>query len=147
MDKDPIWAEAVTRWAEGEPLYLSKELEELAVEAQEGHREMSPREGIILDFLEQKVPEDWGTWDLNRRRVFWQGNHTEEVSLVDRDRVCALEVWCEALDQDARSIKNSDAAEINRTIAMLAGWKRMDKAGRFGLYKVQRGFQKRSENA
>jgi predicted P-loop ATPase len=48
---DQIWAEAYTYWALGEELYLSKEVEALAFEQQESHRETSGKEGVILDFL------------------------------------------------------------------------------------------------
>lgn len=43
----------------GEPLYLSKEIEEMAEEMQESHREMSGKEGMIRDFLEREIPADW----------------------------------------------------------------------------------------
>ena len=39
-----------------------------------------------------------------------------EVKLVDRNRVCALEVWCEALDGKQKDIRYSDTAEINSII-------------------------------
>lgn len=58
IEIDQLWAEAVTRWKLGEPLYLSGELERAAKEEQESHREHSTREGMILDFLDQRVPAD-----------------------------------------------------------------------------------------
>jgi predicted P-loop ATPase len=139
---DQLWAEAVIRWRLGEPLYLSGEVEAFAKAEQEEHRERSPHEGIILDFLEQRVPADWTRWDLPRRQAFWSGLASGEVETVERDQVCALEVWCEALHQDQRFIKNTDAAEINAVIEAAHGWKRMNKTSRFGYCKVQRGFKK-----
>ena len=41
QEVDQIWAEAYTYWMIGEPLYLSKEIEEMAQEQQESHREAS----------------------------------------------------------------------------------------------------------
>lgn len=66
---DQIWAEAVMRWRFGEGLFLTGELEEEAKEEQEAHREVSSKEGIILDFIDQPVPEDWPKWSLDKRRA------------------------------------------------------------------------------
>ncbi|TQI66242.1 virulence-associated E family protein [Clostridium sp. KNHs216] len=139
---DQLWAEAVTRWKLGEPLYLSGELEAAAKEEQESHREHSTREGLIRDFLDQQVPADWDTWDLQRRLMFWNNGEKGDLRLVERHRVCALEIWCEALGNDIRVIKNSDSAEINAIIAMQKSWRRMKNAARFGYCKWQRGFEK-----
>ena len=51
-EADQIWAEAVVRWRAGETLYLSEDLEEIAKNKQEEHREISGREGIILLLFE-----------------------------------------------------------------------------------------------
>ena len=68
--------------------FLKGELEDAAKQKQEEHREASTREGIIMDFLDKQVPEDWQSWPLDRRRMFWGGGVQGEVKLVDRDRVC-----------------------------------------------------------
>lgn len=67
---DQIWAEAVMRWQCGEPLYLSGAIEEDAKIKQEEHREASSREGVVREFLERKVPDDWNKWPLDKRRMF-----------------------------------------------------------------------------
>jgi hypothetical protein len=65
--------------------------------AQEDHRERGGREGVIADYVDRQVPEEWQKWDL-QQRLMWLGSgaHGGET-LVDRDRICALEVWCECL--------------------------------------------------
>ena len=143
---DQIWAEAYTRWQMGETLYLGPDLEHLAQAEQEAHREHSTQEGIILDFLEQKVPIDWSTWDLQRRLMFWSGGEKGEFELVERQRVCALEIWCEALGNDRRFIKNSDAAEINAIIELTGNWNRMKKTAKFGYCSTQRGWERKVTN-
>lgn len=139
---DQIWAEAVIRWKFGESLFLTSEVEQYALSEQEGHREHSPQEGIIWEFLDQKVPLDWNQWSLDRRRMFWSGQIAGDIDLMERDKVCALEIWCEALANDIRYIKNTDAAEINGVIAMIPGWERQKTPGRFGYCKLQRGFRR-----
>ncbi len=139
---DQLWAEAVTRWRMGEPLYLAGELEDAAKAKQEEHREASSREGIILDFISRQVPEDWAKWPLDRRKMFWSGSVQGEIRLVDRDRVCALEVWCEALDGRQKDIRYADTAEINSVIETAAEWEKTATSIRFGYCGKQRGFSK-----
>ncbi|WP_352400122.1 virulence-associated E family protein [Anaerotignum sp.] len=142
QDLDQLWAEAVMRFKIGEPLYLSGAAEKAAKEQQESHRKTSTREGIITDFLEQSVPEDWINWKLEQRRMFWEGNATFDGELVPRKKVCALEVWCEALGCDPRAIKYSDAMEINNIIGSIKGWKRTGYPDKFGYCKSQKGFKR-----
>lgn len=139
---DQLWAEAFMRWQLGEPLYLTGDIEKVAQEEQEAHREYSAREGIIREFVERKVPEDWIKWSLDRRRMFWSGGMADNINTVERTRVCALEVWCEALNGEAKHMKYSDAAEINATIARMEGWERIKSPRKFGYCGSQRGFEK-----
>ena len=58
-----------------------------------------------------------------------------------RDRVCAVEIWCEALSGDIRNFRRQDAAEINGILAQLDGWERSKNGIRFGgSYGLQKGF-------
>ena len=141
---DQIWAEAVACWRLGEPLYLTGELEARARQEQEEHRESSPQEGIILDFLEQQIPQDWSRWNVQRRMAYWAGGVASDgLDLVDRDRVCAVEIWVEALGNDQRFIRRQDVMEINSFLASLPAWERMGGPAKFGCWKLQRGFQRR----
>lgn len=139
---DQLWAEAFVRWQAGEPLYLSGAIEEDAKAKQEEHREVSSREGIVREFMERQVPEDWSKWPLDKRRMFW-GNAmigTQCPRLVPRDRVCALEVWCEAFGGSTKEIKNADTRELNAIMTTVKGWKKSAGTLHFGPYGTQRGF-------
>lgn len=141
-----IWAEAKVRWQCGEALYLTGELETEAKIKQEEHREASVREGLIQEFVERRVPADWASWGIGQRRDFWAGTvHTQngkDIELVERERVCAIEVWCELFNGSPRDLTKAEAREINAVLANIKGWKRCDKSMRFGPYSVQRGFTK-----
>ena len=141
-ERDQLWAEAVFRWRMGEPLYLTGALAEAAQEQQEEHREVSAREGLILEFLERPVPRDWASWDLSRRRVFWAGGAPGGMELVPRDRICALEVWCELFDGQKRDMRYSDTQEINSVIAVAPGWEKSKSSAQFGYCGKQRGWLK-----
>jgi len=143
---DQLWAEAKVRWQLGEPLFLSGELEDAARQKQDEHREVSTREGIILDFIGRQVPEDWQSWPLDRRRMFWAGGVQGGIKLVDRDRVCALEVWCEALDGKQKEMRYSDTVEINSILEATAEWEKASNSLRFGYCGKQRGFIKIRRN-
>ena len=139
---DQIWGEAVLRWRLGEPLWLDSSMEREANLRREEHREYSPREGLIREFVERQVPRDWSRWDPPRRAAFWAGSATGELDLVERDRICAQEIWVEALGGDIRYMRYSDSAEINGILEMLPEWERYPKAQRFGCYGAQKGFKK-----
>jgi predicted P-loop ATPase len=141
---DQLWAEAKMRWQLGEPLYLTGELAEDAKVKQEEHREVSARDGIIMDFINRQVPEDWKTWPLDRRKIFWGGGVQGDIKLVDRDQVCALEVWCEAFDGKQKEMRYSDASEINAVLEASKEWEKSAKPMRCGYCGVQRGFRKRA---
>ena len=144
LETDQIWAEAYLYWTMGEPLYLPKEIEELAKHQQEKHRESSGKEGIILDFLERKVPSNWDSLDLQKRRMFLNGNMKlpDGVELVPRGKVCAAEIWVECFGSELKYMKRSDSTEINNVLLGANGWERIKTPRRFGVYGQQRGFER-----
>ena len=140
---DQIWAEAALRWRCGEKLYLEGEDAMEAEKQQEEHKESNPKEGIIREFLERKVPLDWNKRDLSARRDFWNfGKDTYDASLLaPRDRVCAAEVWCECFHGDLKLMRKSDSYEINGILSSLEGWERSKGPAPYGpYYGKQRGF-------
>ncbi|MDY2783315.1 MAG: virulence-associated E family protein [Candidatus Pseudoruminococcus sp.] len=139
-----LWAEAVVYWKLGEKLYLDGTVKDYAVKEQEAHMEVSAREGIIKEFVSRKVPSDWNKRSLQQRRAFWAnefGRADEAENLVSRDKICALEVWCEALGGDVKQLRKSDTREINDILSSINGLKKANKSLRFGPdYGIQRGY-------
>ena len=146
QEVDQIWAEAYTYWMIGEPLYLSKEIEEMAQEQQESHREASGKEGIIRDFLDRKIPSCWDSLDLQKRRQFWNGNLIlpEGEVLMERDKVCAVEIWVECFNSDVKFMKRTDSTEINNILQNCPGWHRNKSVRRYGPHGRQKGFERAS---
>lgn len=147
---DQMWAEAKVRWQCGEPLYLTGEVEAEARRKQEEHREISVREGMIQEFVNRRVPSDWQDWSLDRRRDFWAGQtrHPDgtEMVLVDRDRICALEIWCELFNGSAREIRQTDTRELNAILGNISGWIKYEHPLKCGPYARQRVFIKKDAN-
>lgn len=137
---DQIWAEATIRWRAGEPLFLAGDMEKTAVAHQERHREISIREGVVLDFLERKVPADWQSWTLDQRRMFWSGAVQGDIPLKERERICALEIWCEVFHGTQKEMRQTDTREINSILEKAEGWMRTKNGIRCGYCGLQRGF-------
>lgn len=127
-DRDQIWAEAVQRWKEGEQLYLPQELEAQARARQEEYNDNSddPLKELLAVYLDKKLPTDWPSWDLQRRRAYFTQNDPLEAEGVQmRDRVCVAEFICE---QMGRSMADKEYKYMARRIAKLLdeadGWVR-----------------------
>ena len=142
---DQIWAEACAYATIGESLILPPEIEAMAVEQQEKHREESGKEGMIRDFLDRKIPSNWDSLSLRERRMYWQGNYDWKkagVHLMDRDKVCVMEIWSECFGFDPGRMSRRDSMEINNILTALKGWERNKATRRYGPHGTQRGFQR-----
>lgn len=137
---DQIWAEAKGRWQTGEQLYLTGEIEKQAQEMQEQHREASPKEGIIADFVAREIPTDWQKWPIDRRRDWWAQATHGDVQTMKRDRITAIEIWCELFNGNQKDVKQTDTREINGVLAKMPNLTRTKSAFRCGPYGTQRGF-------
>ena len=143
---DQIWAEAFEAWKSDEPLFLDPAMEIESIERQAAHTEESPRTGQVLQYLEMLLPENWAALDLASRRAFIQGHDFGEklIGTVQRQQVCAMEVWAELFEGDLKSIRPIDAREINNILRSSKQWKpSSEKGGKrtFGkLYGAQRAY-------
>ena len=144
LEVDQVWAEARLYWTFGEPLYLSKEIEELALEQQEGHRESSGKEGVVQEFLEKPIPSNWDQLTVAQRRQYLNGflQLDESVELVKRNKVCAVEIWEECYGGEKRHMKRSDSTDINNILRNTKGWRRIKYPRKFGPYGNQKGFER-----
>ena len=144
-DIDQIWAEAFMYWSEGEPLVLEGALEEEALRIQLSHTEGGELVGLIEEYLEMELPEDWETMDIYDRRDYVANyGDDDHCGSVQRERVCALEIWCEVLGGDRKNLQNAKAREIIDILQSIKGWSPYSKSVgkmRFGkMYGVQRAF-------
>lgn len=142
---DQLWAEAKHFYEEGEELYLSDAMEAEMFEIQAAHTEESPWFGLVEEYLETLLPEDWEERGLSERRLFLDGDFGNGEGTMKREKVCALEVWCECLGNRKEQFRAMDRREINDILRNMDGWKPNDsnKKGtlRFGnLYGVQRAY-------
>lgn len=145
---DQIWAEAVVRYKNGEPLIIedNEAALKIAETAREAHMESNSKQGLINEFLLQKVPKNWNTMSRTARRTFLtMGSHAPNEDLEYRDRICAVEVWYECFGQDPARMKKVDTREINQILMDSPYTEGKAKLMRFGEYGHQRGFNIRPE--
>ena len=135
---DQIWAEAVFLWTvAGEPLYLTREQEVIANKEREAHREVNEKEGLIIEYLDKLLPENWDELDLFKRRSYLEGVDVLEGRKA-RSVVCILEIWCECLGKNRADLKRVDSLEIAAILNNLEGWKQLSSPKYVSLYGRQR---------
>ncbi len=110
--------------------------------------EVDERLGLIQEFLELPLPEDWEERSLGDRRAYIHGTDfgKEEEGTVKRDRVCVAEIWSELFQRDMATAKRYEIDEIHGLMRQIDGWERYqgNRSGklRFKLYGVQRAYTK-----
>ena len=140
-----IWAEAVDAFKGGEPLYLNDSMEAIARELQEAHTDESPLAGLIYDFVDQPLPENWAKLDLGERRDFIHGDGLDmPEGTVPRDRICAMEIWVELLNGDPKKLTRTQSIEINDILRKMEGWIQPQGGIRFVHYGAQKGFVRKN---
>lgn len=150
-DRDQIWAEAVVRWKEGEPLYLPAGMEAEAKQRQAEYNDDNddPLRGMVQSFLDMKLPPDWATWDLNRRRAYIKNPDPLDAEATDtREKVCAAEFICEALGRDMADKEYKYLArKVCKIIESTDGWERISTSKHASrLYGTQRAFRRVKED-
>ena len=149
---DQIWAEALFYVQQGEKIHLDSEMDALAKEEQREAMETDEREGLVREYLDKLLPEDWETMDLPERRGFLRGDAFtggNRIGTVRRNTVCALEIWCECFGRDSSAIRRSDSNDIFSMLARI-GWKKSEinskGTRRLPLYGPQRCFDRTTES-
>lgn len=139
---DQLWAEAVTNWRQGGAIFLTGELLNEARRQQEGHSEQDPREGLIREFVERPVPIDWQKRGIGERKLYWSSDFGKgNVETVERDRVCAAEIWEECFGDKVHRMRRSDTKAINDILERIEGWEKKPDAYRYGPYgRVKGGY-------
>lgn len=150
---DQVWAEAIQAYKDGESLFLSGEVAQMAYAKQQEAMESDDREGLVQDYLDRLLPENWDNMDLYQRRTFLGGGEFEDTpteGTVRRERVCIMEIWCECFGKERQNLKKADSYELEGILNKIGGWERYtgNASGKMRIsgYGIQRAFI-RNENA
>ncbi|OCZ54329.1 virulence-associated E family protein [Dehalobacter sp. TeCB1] len=124
-----IWAEVLCWFKVGETLELDDEAREEATRLQAQHMETDPREGMIQEWLETPIVDEWG----------------EESNGVLRNRVCAAQIWAECLFNKKGSMRPWEAKEICDIMRRMPGWRETKSRVRVSGYGQQTAFERISK--
>lgn len=139
---DQIWAEAYVLWQDGETLYFDLETSKLAKAEQHKHSAVDERRGVIEDFIEKLLPEDWDKKDIYDRRT-WLDDPLAKVGTIQRDFVCIAEIWCECLHKEKTDMSRYNTREINDILRSLPDWEFISSTKTFPIYGKQKYYKRR----
>ncbi len=146
-DRDQLWAEAVHYYKQGEPLYLSEELEAQAKQRQQDFNDDNddPIVAMLDKYLNTLLPVNWDTMDIQARRSYLRDpDPLQAEGTVKRDKVCAAEFISEQLGKD---MADKDYKYLCRRVSKMIGdrpeWERVSSTKHAAkLYGTQRGFRR-----
>lgn len=136
-----LWAEAKYLYRQGESLFLSREEDEEAVCEQIEAMETDDRQGLVEEYLNTLLPENWDEMDLYERRNFLNGNMAPKGT-VARQTVSNTEIWCECFCRNLSDLKPADSYAIAALMMKVGGWKRTNKVRRLPVYGRQRLYER-----
>ena len=147
-----VWAEALEIYRSGDEnvMALNADVKDAATEQQKAHSSVDALRGIIEDMLATPIPEDWDSRSIYERQQFYNATNDYNAEAEGprtgklRQRVCAIEIWVEALGKDPAALNNPAAKRINDCLEQL-GWTRGTNPVEFKGYGRQRGFYRPKE--
>lgn len=102
-----IWAEVLCWFKAGETLELDEETAKAAIYEQSQHMETDPREGMIQEWLETPIKDEWG--EPSEQTVY-------------RNRTCAAQIWMECFNKRRGDMRQWEAKEICDILRRMPGW-------------------------
>lgn len=142
---DQIWAEAYTLYIDGQVLMMSKEADMLAKIEQDKHSEHDDRTGLVIEYLNTLLPENWEDMDIYDRRDFLLNEETHPKGTVVREYVCVAEVWCECFSKNKDDMTRYNTRDINNILRRLPGWVQVKTTRRFTNYGTQKYFVRQND--
>ena len=144
-----IWAETIEIYKTGEKLYLEGQDADIAMSEQADAMEADEREGLVRDYLDALLPDEWDAMSLYERRSFLSGSEFGAAGRVGRNRrrlVCNMEIWCECFGKEASAMKRTDSYEISSVMRKIEGWGKFAENTTglypFPIYGRQRAMQR-----
>lgn len=104
-----LWAEALHLYKNGEGLYLDKSIEALATDIRECHSEEDPYVGLIQEYLNSPITDEWG-----------DPLPGDEGNL--RDKTCTLEIWIKCFNGTKINCSQQNRRDIAAALGKIEGW-------------------------
>ena len=141
---DQIWAE-VKMVSEKENLYLPPELENYAKQEQNSAMEIDEREGLVAEYLDTLLPENWDSMDAFDRKNYFRDKDdpTTPEGTVLRETVSNMEIWCECFGRQKEELRPSDSYAITALMMRMSHWERTNERPRLKIYGQQRIYRRK----
>lgn len=142
-----IWAEALSWYRKRHRLLLPKELEAELNSIREAYNEVDEWQGIIEEFLNKRLPANWGALGIEQRKNFFQVNDDSTYALrtILRSKICVAEILNECPYLGIRGIVTKvERNRIGAVMRNLPEWEKTKCTVNFGPYGKQK-FWKRIE--
>lgn len=126
---DQVWAEAYLIYLAGEDLYLDKATEVLAKEVQVEHMEYDMRVGMVGNYLDTLVPDDWKDKNIYERRA-WLQEHKDGITAegtMIRKQVSVAEIYCELFGGHMKDLTSYIGRDYNNVMRQQKGWVKTKK--------------------
>lgn len=139
---DQIWAEAYQIYLSGETLFFDSKISNEAKREQAKHSSTDERLGVIEEYLNKLLPDDWDKKDLYDRRT-WLDDPLAKKGTIEREYVCIAEIWCECLGKDKKDMTRYSTREINEMLKNLDEWEFVSSTKHFEIYGKQKYFKRK----
>lgn len=143
-DRAQIWAEAKCYYEANEKLYLEGDMLRVAEQAQREAMEMDERQGMVEEYLDILLPDNWDEMDIYARRnyITERDAPTTVKGTVERKIVSNAEIWCECFGRSLSDLKPSDSYAIAALMTKVDGWERTTMVRKRSAYGKQRLYVK-----
>lgn len=144
--RQQVWAEAVSYYLDGESRLVDPDVLQEAKALQEAYNEASVDEriGVIKEFLDKRLPADWKTRSIARRKAYFRDSDPlEQEGVVRRDTVSNVEIYVECFGMDLnRKNLRYETREISSLMARVDGWEKAGTAFLGSIYGKQRVYKR-----
>lgn len=142
-----IWAEALYLYKQGEKMFLEGKDAAIAEQQQKQAMETDERQGLVENYLNTLLPDNWDSMSLFERKNFLSGDDFggTKTGTVARTQVSNAEIWCECFGSSLSAIKASDSYAIAAIMMKIEGWEKSGKRKKIPLYGQQRMYEKLSQ--
>ena len=106
--------------------------------------ELDDRLGMVEQYLDTLLPENWSEMDLYERRNYLSDRKdpTLPKGTVRRERVCNAEIWTECFGRNLSDMKPADSYAIAALMVRFPNWQRTEKVHKHPIYGRQRQYER-----
>jgi hypothetical protein len=143
-DIEQIWAEVLVLLDQGEKLYLDSNMERFSTAEQAFAMEQDDREGLVSDYLNLHLPENWNDMDSYARQEYVRDPESplQPKGVMARNTVSNIEIWCECFGKRKEDIKPADSYAIAAIMLRIEGWQKTDERKNLPIYGLQRIYKR-----